>query len=328
MTLIGSGTITRKLVGSATLGTLAPTTTGGIEIDLLEGGDSASSFGGESPATVQITVRKDTNDNWVANNTILAAGEIGYIIEDKQFFVGDGTTAYTDLTDANYIVHLDDFVSALNSFDSRFTSIESNVSTLQSDLSDAQSDISALQSKTNDQDTFLSQLQLGLNDVVDTLSTQQSDLTDLGSEVSTLQSDLTTNVSALQGQIDTLSGGVMMKYTLQFNASDVPSVAGSPFTIITPTSGKTLLFIAACVSVICSSPSSKSLDFTFNNGATYANPITTISVPDDINATISGTVGLGLPYFTIDQILDLTLANSGVQSGDAQFTLMIFYMEV
>lgn len=303
MTLIGSGTITRKLVGSATLGTLAPTTTGGIEIDLLEGGDSASSFGGESPATVQITIRKDTEESWYVNNPILGDGELGYNTEAKQLFIGDGVTAYRDYTDANYIVHWDEFQSALN-------------------------DIGALQSKTNDQDTFLSQLQLGLNDVVDTLSTQQSDLTDLGSEVSTLQSDLTSNVSALQGQIDTLSGGIMLRSTLQFNAADVPSVAGTPFDIITPTSGKTLQIISACVSVICSSPSSKSLDFTFNNGATYANPITTISVPDDINATISGTVGLGLPYFTIDQSLNLVLVNSGIESGDAQYTLTIFYMEL
>jgi len=328
MTLIGSGTITRKLVGSASLGTLAPTTVGGIEIDLLEGGDSVSSFSGESPATVQITVRKDTNDNWVANNPILAAGEIGYIIEDKQFFVGDGTTAYQDLTDANYIVHWNDFVSALNSFDSRFTSIESNVSTLQSDVSTAQSDISALQSKVDGQDTFLSQLQQGLNDVVDDVSTQQSSLNNLSNTVSSLQTDLTNNVSDLLGQIDTLSGGVMMKYTLQFNASDVPIIEGAPFDIITPTSGKTLLFIAACVSVICDSPSTKALDFQFNNGASYPNPISTISVSDDVNATTSGLVNVGLPYLKDKQPLELLLTNGGVEGGDAQYTLTIFYMEV
>lgn len=303
MTLIGSGTITRKLVGSATLGTLRPTTTGGIEIDLLEGGDSASSFGGESPATVQITIRKDTEESWYVNNPILGNGEFGYNTEAKQLFIGDGVTAYQDLTDANYIVHWDEFQSALN-------------------------DIGALQSKTNDQDTFLSQLQLGLNDVVDTLSTQQSDLTDLSSTVSSLQTDLTNNVSDLQGQIDTLSGGIMLRSTLQFNAADVPSVAGKAFDIITPTSGKTLQIISACVSVVSSAPSTKALDFLFNNGASPPNPITTISVLDDIIATTSGAVSVGLPYFTIDQSLNLVLVNPGVESGDAQYTLTIFYMEL
>jgi hypothetical protein len=281
---------------------------------LLEGGDSASSFGGESPATVQITVRKDTNDNWVANNPILAAGEIGYNNEDKQLFVGDGVTAYQDFTNEHYIVHWDDFESALNSFDGRFTSIESNVTALQSD-------VSTLQSNLESSNTFISQLQEGLNDAVADISSLQSDIS---SEASTRS----TAVTSLQGQIDAIIGGVMKRLTIQFNASDVPSIEGAPFDIITPTSGKTLQIISACVSVVSTVPSSKSLDYTFNNGATYANPIQTISVLDDVNATTNGLVNSGLPYFAIDQPLDLLLTNGGVQAGDAQFTLTIFYMEV
>lgn len=317
MTLIGSGTITRKLVGSASLGTLAPTTTGGIEIDLLEGGDSLSSFTGESPATVQITVRKDTNDNWVENNPILAAGEIGYIIEDKQFFVGDGTTAYTDLTDANYIVHWDDFVGALNSFDSRFTSIES--------------DVSALQSKTDDQDTFMSQLQQGLNDAVDTLSTQQSDITQLGSDISTLQSDLTSNVSALQGQIDTLSGGVMMKYELSINLSDIDASAESNIDIITPTSGKIIVPINASVLINSTNLSAgqSAIRVKSDNDVNIFDEILiddtgswnglTILPPQRGAAPLSGVDGHVLLYFTLGN----TWAGS-----DGTLKLTIFYMEV
>lgn len=225
MTLIGSGTITRKLVGSATLGTLRPTTTGGIEIDLLEGGDSTSAFTGESPATVQITIRKDIEESWYVNNPILGDGELGYNTEAKQLFIGDGVTAYRDYTDANYIVHWDEFQSALN-------------------------DIGALQSKTDGQDTFLSQLQLGLNDVVDTLSTQQSDLTDLGSEVSTLQSDLTTNISGLQGQIDTLSGASIKRFELSINLADIDGVAENNIEIIAPTSGKAIMPLHACSLIV------------------------------------------------------------------------------
>jgi len=331
MTLIGSGTITRKLVGSASLNTLSPTTVGGIEIDLLEGGDSGSSFSGESPATVQITVRKDTNDNWVANNPILAAGEIGYIIEDKQFFVGDGTTAYTDLTDANYIVHWNDFVSALNSFDSRFTSIESNVSTLQSDVSTAQSDISALQSKVDGQDTFLSQLQQGLNDVVDDVSTQQSSLNNLSNTVSSLQTDLTNNVSDLQGQIDTLSGGVMKRFELSINLADIDGVAENNLEIIVPTSGKAIMPLHACslivsdnLSVGQSSIKIKSEndnnifeDLIISDDGSW-NGLTIMQLPKT-PAPLSGIDGKVYLYFTFGDTW--TGANGTLK-------LMIFYMEV
>lgn len=331
MTLIGIGTITRKLVGSATLGTLAPTTTGGIEIDLLEGGDSASSFGGESPATVQITVRKDTNYNWVANNTILAAGEIGYIIEDKQFFVGDGTTAYTDLTDANYIVHLDDFVSALNSFDSRFTSIESNVSTLQSDLSDAQSDISALQSKTDGQDTFLSQLQQGLNDVVDDVSTQQSSLNDLSSTVSSLQTDLTNNVSGLQGQIDTLSGASMKRFELSINLADIDGSAESNIDIITPTSGKVIVPINASVLINSTNLSAgqSAIRVKSDNEANIFEEILIDDTGTWNGLTILPRQHTPIPLSGVDGhvLLYFTLGNTWAGS-DGTLKLTIFYMEV
>jgi len=311
MTLIGSGTITRKLVGSATLGTLAPTTTGGIEIDLLNGGDSTTAFTGSEVATVQLVVRKDTSFNWGTNNPTLAEGEIAYSTDDKWFCIGDGVTEFNDLDDSHFYVNWLDILNFVNSQTSGITTSIGNI----------QSDISTIQSNIQSSNTILSQLQYALNDVVADISSLQSDIS---SEASTRS----TAVTSLQGQIDTLSGGVMKRLTIQFNASDVPSIEGAPFTIITPTSGKTLLFIAACASVSCATPSSKSLDFQFNNGVTYPNPINTISVSDDINGTTSGIVATGLPYMAIDQSLDLLLNNGGVQSGDAQFTLTIFYMEV
>lgn len=314
MTLIGSGTITRKLVGSATLGTLAPTTVGGIEIDLLEGGDSASAFGGESPATVQITVRKDTSANWSSNNPVLGESEIAHVTDTNQYVIGNGVDAFIDLPNTNYFASMDDLMTQIGNVSGSLAEIQSDISTLQTDLGLAETSIAGLT-------TSVSSLQTSVNN-------HESDITDLQSTVSTLQTDLTSSVSDLLGQIDTLSGGVMMKYTLQFNASDVPSIEGAPFDIITPTSGKTLLFIAACVSVVCSSPTTKPLDFQFNNGASYPNPISTISVSDDVNATTSGLVNVGLPYLKDKQPLDLILVNSGVQSGDAQYTLTIFYMEV
>ena len=297
MTLIGSGTITRKLVGSATLGTLAPTTTGGIEIDLLEGGDSLSSFTGESPATVQITIRKDTEESWYVNNPILGDGELGYNTEAKQLFIGDGVTAYRDYTDANYIVHWDEFQSALN-------------------------DIGALQSKTNDQDTFLSQLQLGLNDVVDTLSTQQSDLAQLGSDISTLQSDLSSNVSGLQGQIDTLSGGVMLKYTLSINSSDILANLDTAIDIITPTTGKILQLISASLYAEPISPSGRELTVSFSSG------INQITYADDIATNYDSGIIKDSYTFAIDQPLQLIFSISGTPIGDANWKLTIFYMEV
>lgn len=314
MTLIGSGTITRKLVGSATLGTLAPTTTGGIEIDLLEGGDSASVFGGESPATVQITVRKDTYDNWVANNPILGESEIAHITDTNQYIIGNGVDAFQDLPTTNYLASMDDLMMQIGNVSGSLAEIQSDISTLQTDLGLAETSIAGLT-------TSVSSLQTSVNN-------HESDITDLQSTVSTLQTDLTSSVSGLQGQIDDLSGGVMKKYTLQFNASDVPSVEGSPFDIITPTTGTTLVFIAACVSVTAKSPSTKRLNFEFNNDATYGNPINTINITDDINGTTNALIGNSKPFMTIDQTLQLTLINSGVQSGNAQFTLTIFYMEV
>lgn len=346
MTLIGSGTITRKLVGSASLGTLRPTTTGGIEIDLLEGGDSTSAFTGESPATVQITVRKDTAANWNTNNPILADGEIGYVTDDKQFFVGDGVTAYNSFPDANFIVHWDDLISALSGINTSIANLESavtgntnDIATLDSGLQQEQLDRAngdiTLQGNIDSLGTSVSSVvsaYAGVLELVNALDTRvdttESSISTLSFNLSTESTSRNTADTNLQNQIDTinssLSGGIMLRYTLQFNASDVPSVEGSPFDIITPTSGKTLQIISACIGVSASSPSTKSLSFEFSEALIQLTAVDD-SIPDStINLIILNSLQLTLK----DVPLQLTLTNGGVELGDAQYTLTIFYMEV
>jgi len=46
----------------------------------------------------RIQVRRDTAANWNNNNPILAVGEIGYDITNNQLRVGDGTTAWGQLS--------------------------------------------------------------------------------------------------------------------------------------------------------------------------------------------------------------------------------------
>ena len=48
--------------------------------------------------TTKIQMRQDTAANWESKNPILAAGEIGYDITNKQTKIGDGTTAWAGLT--------------------------------------------------------------------------------------------------------------------------------------------------------------------------------------------------------------------------------------
>ena len=48
--------------------------------------------------TVKLQVRRDTAANWESRNPILAAGEIGYDTTNKLTKIGDGTTAWNNLT--------------------------------------------------------------------------------------------------------------------------------------------------------------------------------------------------------------------------------------
>jgi len=308
MTLIGSGTITRKLVGSATLGTLAPTTTGGVEIDLLEGGDSASAFGGESPATVQITVRKDTSANWSSNNPVLGESEIAHVTDTNQYVIGNGVDAFIDLPNTNYFASMDDLMTQIGNVSGSLAEIQSDISTLQTDLGLAETSIAGLT-------TSVSSLQTSVNN-------HESDITDLQSTVSTLQTDLTSNVSALQSQIDTLSGGVMKKYELIINSSDILANLDTPIDIITPTSGKILQFISASLFATPIDPTGRELTISFSGG------INQMVYADDIAMLFDSGIIKDSYTMAVDQPLQLTFSSSGSPIGDADWKLTIFYMEV
>ncbi len=48
--------------------------------------------------SVQIQVRRGTSAEWSSANPILAQGEQGYDVTVKQIKMGDGTTAWNDLS--------------------------------------------------------------------------------------------------------------------------------------------------------------------------------------------------------------------------------------
>jgi hypothetical protein len=321
MNIVGSGTVNGKIYGSAVLGTLRPTSTGGIEIDLLNGGNSLTAFTGSEVATVQIVLRSDTAESWYVNNPILAAGEIGYNNEDKQLFVGDGVTAYQDFTNEHYIVHWDEFQSILSTYDS-------SISTLQSDLSTAQSDISALQTKTNGQDTFLSQLQQGLNDAVADISSLQSDIS---SEASTRS----TAVTSLQGQIDaintSLSDGLLKKFEVEISLDQIDGLAENNIEIITPSSGKYIM-------PLHSSAIADSLNLSSGQSAIRLKNQNDINTYKDLliddTSALNGLFMFDVNkdpslLFTVDEkmILYFTLGNTWV-GASGTLRLIIFYMEV
>jgi len=337
MNLVGSGTVNGKIYGSATLGTLAPTTSGGIEIDLLNGGDSSSAFTGAETATVQLVIRKDTNANWNANNPILNDGELGFITDDQQFFVGDGVTAYQDLLDAHYIVHWDELTSILSGLNNSISDLQSAVTGNTNDINTLDNGLQQeLLDRANGDSTLQGNIDIldsSVTGLTSSVSSLQSGVNGLVSDVGTIQSDITTLQSVdsgLQGQIDTintsLADGMMKKYTLQFNASDVPSVDGIPFNIITPSTGKYLQLISACIISNGTSPSGRGFNATFIPSELIA----TFDFPD------TGDYGLYplqinmnfLSFIQMNQPLQLMLTNDSFESGDTQITLTIFYMEV
>ena len=321
MTLIGSGTITRKLVGSATLGTLSPTTTGGIEIDLLEGGDSSSSFTGESPATVQITVRKDTSANWSSNNPVLGESEIAHVTDTNQYVIGNGVDAFIDLPNTNYFASMDDLMTQIGNVSGSLAEIQSDISTLQTDLGLAETSIAGLT-------TSVSSLQTGVNN-------HESEITTLQSDVSTLQSDLTTQVSGLQGQIDTintsLTDGLMKKYTLQLNLSEIDVNAESNIEIIIPTPSKAVMLLHSSVLIESDSLSA-------GQSAIRIKSENDINIFEDLIIDDTGSfVGLTLLKSQRDPAtlsgvdgkvyLYITLGNTWA-GANGVITLTILYMEV
>lgn len=54
---------------------------------------------------VELQYRQDTAANWTAQNPVLAAGEPAYETDTGKVKVGDGTTAWNDLTYNTSIDH-------------------------------------------------------------------------------------------------------------------------------------------------------------------------------------------------------------------------------
>ena len=53
---------------------------------------------------VTIKVRQDTAANWESKNPVLASGEFGFDTTNSLLKIGDGATAWTDLTAIKYDV--------------------------------------------------------------------------------------------------------------------------------------------------------------------------------------------------------------------------------
>ena len=313
MNIVGSGTVNGKIYGSATLGTLAPTTSGGIEIDLLNGGDSTTAFTGSEVATVQLVVRKDTSFNWGTNNPTLAEGEIAYSTDDKWFCIGDGVTEFNDLDDSHFYVNWLDILNFVNS----------QTSGLSTSIGNIQSDISTIQSNLESSNTFLSQLQEGLNDAV-------ADISSLQSDVSSEASTRSTAVTSLQGQIidinTSLADGLLKKFEAIFTSSNIASLSGSTIDLITPSSGKFLHIVSSCII----SSGTKHSGIGFNATFFPSELISTFDFPD------KGDYGLYplqtnlnfTSFIQIEQPLQVLFANDMFDTGDTQIKLTIFYMEV
>lgn len=63
--------------------------------------------------SIQIQIRRDSTENWVAKNPILAEGEIGFDLTENNLKVGDGTSTWTELEYNG--LHKEDFVTSVNS---------------------------------------------------------------------------------------------------------------------------------------------------------------------------------------------------------------------
>ena len=46
----------------------------------------------------RILLRRDSSENWVASNTVLMAGEPGYVTDTGELKIGDGVSTWTDLS--------------------------------------------------------------------------------------------------------------------------------------------------------------------------------------------------------------------------------------
>lgn len=64
----------------------------------------------ETSINVIIKNRSDTSDNWSKSNRVLEEGEFGYDTTNKKFKIGDGQTAWNDLSYSPNIIDLSSYV--------------------------------------------------------------------------------------------------------------------------------------------------------------------------------------------------------------------------
>ena len=325
MNLVGSGTVNGKIYGSASLGTLAPTTSGGIEIDLLNGGDSTTAFTGAEVATVQLVVRKDTSFNWGTNNPILAEGEIAYSTDDKWFCIGDGVTEFNDLDDSHFYVN---WLDILNFVNSQTSGLETSIGNIQSDISTLQSDISSVNSAYTG---LLSQI----GDIDGRTDTLESQMSTAQYDISAEDSTRSTAVTYLQGQIDTintsLTDGLLKKYTLEIPCSDIDSNSGVWIDLFAPSNGFTILPISANAQILGTTNKSSGIstiklrsqrtsDFIFNDviiNDTDTLPYSQSMVPiNNCKIRLNDTIQLFLEYI------------DSWDGSNSSLKLNIFYLEV
>lgn len=314
MNLVGSGTVNGKIYGSAMLGTLSPTSSGGVEIDLLSGGDSNSAFTGANEAVVQIKLRCDTSFNWGTNNPTLAQGEIGYSTDDKWFCIGDGINAFNDLGDSHFYVNWTDIFNFVNS---QTSGINTSIGNIQSDISTIQSNIEGI-------NLFMSGLQSGLNDLGEDITNINDSITDLQNKDSDLQS-----------QIDSLStivtDGLLKKYTLEIPCSDIDSNSGVWIDLFAPSNGFTILPISANAQILGTTNMSSGIstiklrsqrtpDFIFNDviiNDTDTLPYSQSMVPiNNCKIRLNDTIQLFLEYI------------DSWDGSNSSLKLNIFYLEV
>ena len=75
----------------------------------------------------KIQIRRDTAANWTSNNPVLAPGEFGYSTDYNVLKVGDGTTAWSDLTPLPGASELASINDTLDSIDTNLTTLNDHI---------------------------------------------------------------------------------------------------------------------------------------------------------------------------------------------------------
>lgn len=93
---------------------------------------------------VKIQIRRDTPENWEANNPVLAFGEFGFDTENRFLKVGDGTSAWKDLPSIHvegYWTKEDDLGNAYITLDAQQTTISKAFEDVAVEVSNIKNDL-------------------------------------------------------------------------------------------------------------------------------------------------------------------------------------------